>query len=75
MNNNPLFMLMQMLQGGASYQQMMGVFGNNPLMAQAMKMMQGKSPEQMMELFQNVANQKGMSQEQFNQFMNMFGIK
>lgn len=75
MNNNPLSILMQMLQGGASYQQMMEVFGANPLMIQAMKMMQGKSPQQMMELFQNVANQKGMSEEQFKQFMNMFGIK
>lgn len=44
-------------------------------MSRAMKMGQGKSPEQMQTLVRNLAKQKGMNDEQLNQFLNQFGLK
>lgn len=73
--NNMMMQIMQMMQGGVPMNQMMQMFGGNPLMQQAMKMGQGKSPEQMMQIFNNIANEKGISMEQFEQFARMFGIK
>nr|DAI78008.1 MAG TPA: hypothetical protein [Caudoviricetes sp.] len=40
-----------------------------------MQMGQGKSPEQMQTLVRNLAKQKGMNDEQLNQFLNQFGLK
>lgn len=74
MNNNPMQMLMQMLQNNVPPQQIMGMLGNNPLMQQSMKMAQGKSPQQLMEMFQNIAQQKGIPVEQFQQFARMLGL-
>lgn len=74
--NNPMNMLMQMMQGGKmNPQQMMGMFGNNPMFQQAQKMMQGKTPEQMREVIKNVAKQKGINTEQLNQMIQQFGGK
>lgn len=74
--NNPMNMLMQMMQGGKmNPQQMMGMFGNNPMLQQAQKMMQGKTPEQMKEVINNVAKQKGINTEQLNQMIQQFGGK
>lgn len=74
--NNPMNMLMQMMQGGKmNPQQMMGMFGNNPMFQQAQKMMQGKTPEQMKEVINNVAKQKGINTEQLNQMIQQFGGK
>lgn len=36
---------------------------------------QGKSTEQMQTLVRNLAKQKGMNDEQLNQFLNQFGLK
>lgn len=74
MNSNPMQMLMQMLQNNVPMNQIMGAFGNNPLMQQSMKMTQGKSPQQLMEMFQNIAQQKGIPMEQFQQLARMLGM-
>lgn len=49
--------------------------GTNPLMSRAMQMGQGKSPEQMQTLVRNLAKQKGMNDEQLNQFLSQFGLR
>lgn len=49
--------------------------GQNPLMSRAMQMGQGKSPEQMQTLVRNLAKQKGMNDEQLNQFLSQFGLR
>ncbi len=73
--NNMMLQIMQMLQGGTPINQMLQMFSGNPLMQQAMKMGQGKSPEQMLQIFKNIASEKGIPMEQFEQFAHMFGIK
>lgn len=75
MNNmfNPM-QLMQMLQGGKmNPQQMMGMFGNNPMFQQAQKMMSGGGNP--MDIINNVAKEKGISQEQLKQMAQQMGIK
>lgn len=49
--------------------------GQNQLMSRAMQMGQGKSPEQIQNIVRNLAKQKGMNDEQLNQFLNQFGLK
>lgn len=49
--------------------------GQNPLMSRAMQMGKGKSPEQMQTLVRNLAKQKGMNDEQLNQFLSQFGLR
>ena len=49
--------------------------GQNLLMSRAMQMGQGKSPEQIQNIVRNLAKQKGMNDEQLNQFLNQFGLK
>lgn len=49
--------------------------GQNPLMSRAMQMGQGKSPEQMQTIVRNLAKQKGMNDEQLNQFLSQFGLR
>lgn len=49
--------------------------GQNPLMSRAMQMGQGKSPEQMQNIVRNLAKQKGMNDEQLNQFLSQFGLR
>lgn len=61
-----MMQILQMLQGGTNpiemLQQMMG---QDPRAGQAMKLLQGKSPQQMRTMAQNMAQQRGMSLEQF----------
>ena len=72
---NP-FQLMQMMQ---STNNPMGMFqqlmGNNPIMQRAMQMGQGKNPEQLQSIVRNLAQQRGMNEEQLNQFIGQFGMK
>lgn len=49
--------------------------GQNPLMSRAMQMGQGKSQQQMQTLVRNLAKQKGMNDEQLNQFLSQFGLR
>lgn len=61
-SGNPMMMLTQLAQ-------------QNPMMSRAMQMGQGKSPEQIQNIVRNLAKQKGMNDEQLNQFLNQFGLK
>lgn len=72
---NPM-QIMAMLQNSGNPMGLMQQFaGQNPLMSRAMQMGQGKSPEQMQTLVRNLAKQKGMNDEQLNQFLSQFGLR
>ena len=47
----------------------------NPMMSRAMQMGQGKNEVQLKETVRNLARQRGMSDEQFTQFLSQFGLK
>lgn len=71
-----IFQMMQMVQQAGNPMGLMEQFaGQNPLMSRAMQMGQGKSPEQIQNIVRNLAKQKGMNDEQLNQFLNQFGLK
>ena len=71
-----IFQIMQMVQQAGNPMGIMQQFaGQNPLMSRAMQMGQGKSPEQIQNIVRNLAKQKGMNDEQLNQFLNQFGLK
>ena len=71
-----IFQIMQMVQqAGNPMGVMQQLAGTNPLMSRAMQMGQGKSPEQMQTLVRNLAKQKGMNDEQLNQFLSQFGLR
>ena len=71
-----IFQIMQMVQqAGNPMGIMQQLAGQNPLMSRAMQMGQGKSPEQMQTLVRNLAKQKGMNDEQLNQFLSQFGLR
>ena len=71
-----IFQMMQMVQQAGNPMGIMQQFaGQNPLMSRAMQMGQGKSPEQMQTLVRNLAKQKGMNDEQLNQFLSQFGLR
>lgn len=72
---NP-FQLMQMVQSANNPMAMLQqVMGNNPMLQRAMQMGQGKSTDQLQEIVKNLAHQRGMSDEQLNQFVGQFGVK
>lgn len=76
MNNDPMAMLMQMMQGGGFNPNMfMQQFGNNPLMQQAQKMTEGKTPDQIANMIGNIAQQKNIDMNQLRQMAQMFGLK
>lgn len=54
---------------------MQGAFGNNPLMQRALKMGEGKSEEELKQIVVNMAQNRGMSQEQLTGFLSQFGIR
>lgn len=71
--NNPMAMIMQMLQGGGNPMQLMNMFGGNPMMKQAQQMLSsGNDPRK---IISNVAKQKGIDPNQLKQMANQFGIK
>ena len=70
MNPNMLQMMMNMK---SNPQQMMNMFGGNPMFKQAQQMMNsGGDPRQ---IIMNVAQQKGINNEQLQQMAQQFGIK
>lgn len=61
-NTNPMNVIQQM------------VGRNNPLMSRAMQMGEGKSPQELAVIARNLARSKGLTDEQFNQFLNQYGL-
>ena len=74
-SNNMMNMFIQMLQGGASPQNMMNMFGGNPMMQQAQNMLRGKNPQQVKQMIENIAKEKGINMGQLQQMAKMFGVK
>lgn len=75
---NPMQMMQLMGQLQSSTNPMaliQNMFGDNPIMQRAMQMGQGKSPEQMQQIVRNLAQQKGMNEQQLNQFLSQYGLK
>lgn len=73
--NNPMQVLMQIMQGGMKInpQQIMNMFGNRPEMQQAQQMLNsGNDPRQ---IIKNIAKQKGIEPDQLKQMAQQFGIK
>ena len=72
MQNNPIMMLVQAMNGGgnpmALIQQMAG---QNPQIAQAYQLMQGKNPQQLQMMAQNMARERGID---INQMIRQLGI-
>ena len=72
---NPMEM-MQMLQYSQNPNMLMEkMMAQNPLLSRAMQMGQGKNEVQLKETVRNLARQRGMSDEQFTQFLSQFGLK
>lgn len=74
MNNNPMQLFSMLSQCNNPMGMMSQMMGNNPFFQQAMRMSNGKNPEEMKEIINNVAQQKGITQEQLKNFANMFGV-
>lgn len=72
---NPMQML-QMLQSSNNPMALIqNMFGGNPLLQRAMQMGQGKSPAEIQQVVKNLAQQRGMNEQQLNQFLAQFGLK
>lgn len=75
MFQNPM-QLLNLLQNNANPMGLMNqMFGSNPIYQQVMQMTQGKNPNQIQQIIKNVAHEKGMNEQQLNQFINQFGLK
>lgn len=72
---NPM-QIMAMLQNSGNPMQMLTQMAQqNPMMGRAMQMGQGKNEVQLKETVRNLAKQRGMSDEQLNQFLSQFGLR
>lgn len=75
MFQNPM-QLLNLLQNNANPMGLMNqMFGSNPIYQQVMQMTQGKNPNQIQQIIKNVAQERGMNDQQLNQFINQFGLK
>lgn len=73
MNNNTMNMLMQMINGeNMNIMQMMNVFGGNSTFQQAQRMINGGGNPT--DIIKNVAQQKGITEEQLKEMAQNFGI-
>ena len=74
MNNNPMMQMFNMFSQAQNPMAIMSqMMGGNPFFQQAVKMAEGKSPVQMKEIITNIAQQKGITQEQLSNMAKMFG--
>lgn len=72
---NPM-QLLGMIKGGANPMMMLTQMAQqNPVMEKAMQMGQGKNETQMQQTVRNLGKQRGMSDEELNQFVGQFGLK
>lgn len=75
MFQNPI-QLLNLLQNNANPMELMNqMFGSNPIYQQVMQMTQGKNPNQIQQIIKNIAHERGMNDQQLNQFINQFGLK
>lgn len=72
---NPM-QILAMIKGGANPMMMLTQMAQqNPVMGKAMQMGQGKNETQMQQTVRNLGKQRGMSDEELNQFVGQFGLK
>lgn len=70
--NNPMAMMMQMMQGGGNPMQLIQqMAGQNPQMANMMKLVEGKTPQQLRQTAENLAKQRGTSIEEIAKQLGM----
>lgn len=75
MFQNPM-QLLSLLQNNTNPMGLMNqMFGSNPIYQQVMQMTQGKNPNQIQQIIKNVAHERGMNDQQLNQFISQFGLK
>lgn len=67
--------LMQIMQSNNPMMLMQQRYGNEPAFQKAMQMVEGKNPQQIKQTVLNLARQKGMDQNQLQQFASMFGLR
>lgn len=75
MNNNPMQLFYMLTQNPNPMGMMSQLMGGNPFFQQAMKMAEGKNPNEIKQIISNIASQKGITQEQLNGMLGMFGFK
>jgi hypothetical protein len=75
MNNNPMQLFYMLTQNPNPMGMMSQLMGGNPFFQQAMKMAEGKNPNEIKQIVNNIASQKGITQEQLNGMFSMFGFK
>lgn len=64
MMNNPMGMMIQLLQSGRSPNAILAMMARqNPQARQVMQMMQSKSPQQLQQIAQNMARERGTTIE------------
>lgn len=69
-------MLIQLLSNGGNPNMLINQMAqSNPLMQRALEMTNGKTPAECEAIVRNIARQRGMNDEQFNQFVNQFGFR
>lgn len=81
-SGNPLQFMEFLANMGNPMSMMQQMLGNNPMFKQAMQMVQGKNPQEIQSMLKNVAQQKGISDNQLNSMLNnckqvasKFGVK
>lgn len=74
MPNNPMQMLMQMMQGGGNPMLFFDQMGrNNPQVQQFNQMIRGKNSNQLRSMAENIAKERGIDLDQFiKQMQNTF---
>lgn len=76
MNPMNLMQMFNQLNGNANPMGMMQqMFGRNPAFHQAMNMARGKSPQELQQTFMNLAQTRGMTQQDIATLMQNLGVR
>lgn len=68
MGNNPMFQMLQMMQGGANPEQVLEqLASNNPMVQQFLPLIRGKNPAQINQTYRNMCKERGVDPDQFEQ--------
>lgn len=71
---NPMQVIQMLNQSNNPMGMMQGMFGNNPLMQRALEMGKGKSEDELKQIVMNMAQNRGMSQEQLASLLAQYGL-
>lgn len=72
---NPMAIISKLQNSGNPIAMMEEMFGGNPIFNRAMQMGQGKTPGELQQVVRNLARQKGMSEQDLQEFLNQFGLR